>query len=729
MKISNLFAAAIAPIILAACATVAGESVSENTVLFENFENFDKNSGANCVIAEETAVVSEENALSGGKSLVVDTRKSKRQYPLALSILSPKFEKGYAYKLTFKYSTPEIGGGETPTFFVYMCYGKTSNTRDAVLGAQKNTLLFKTSKHSDTLSATFLVQADGERKIEITSAGGGVLKIDDIKIEKLPMPKYAWLFEDGAFKYFRRPPMSGKGFNDADPALSIPREKFCPFIDKYGQYMHRNWKNKILTDADLKTRLSEEQSFEKKLGAIPNRDKYFGLLDPDRKYAATGHFRAQKIGGKWWLITPDGNLFWSHGIDCVGATAPTIITNRAEYFADVSDKKYEKTAYWSRLLEGKFQTYNFYLRNIDKKYGDDAKNYNAVAPRRMRSWGVNTYGAWTRPELLENSEIPFALFTSAKAPKKLESQKKLNAYWQPVPDYFDENFERLTLEAVAKSARLMNSPYCVGVFVDNELPWQTETLVLPAAILSCKADQPAKIEFKKMLEKKYGEIEKLNAAWNSKYAGWDDFLAKTDFVPKTKSGKNDMLRIERKFYEKYFRTCRKAVKRVAPDTLYLGCRLAWTNELVEKSASKFCDVMSYNLYRDDVSAFKLPKNAKDKPVIVGEFHFGNQDRGVFGGGLRACATMPERIEKYNTYVLSAVENPIIVGAHWFQYYDQPTTGRVGDGENYSVGFVDIADTPVYEAVEAARKIAEEMYATRLSNERKVKITEQKTITY
>lgn len=78
--------------------------------------------------------------------------------------------------------------------------------------------------------------------------------------------------------------MSGKGFNDADPALSIPREKFCPFIDKYGQYMHRNWKNKILTDADLKTRLAEEQNFEKKLGAIPDRDKYFGLLDPDRKY-------------------------------------------------------------------------------------------------------------------------------------------------------------------------------------------------------------------------------------------------------------------------------------------------------------------------------------------------------------------------------------------------------------------------------------------------------------
>lgn len=729
MKIANLFTAAIAPIVLVACATLAGESVSGETVLFENFENFDPTNGANCVVPNEIAMVSEEDPLSGERSLVVDTRNSKRQYPLALSISCPKLEKGYAYKLTFKYSTPEVDGAKAPTFFVYMSHGKTHQTRDAVLGAQKNTMLFKTSKPSDTLAATFLAQADGERSVEITSAGGGVLKIDDIKIEKLPMPKYAWIFDEGAFKYLRIPPMSGKGFNDKDPALSIPREKFCPFIDKYGQYMHRNWKNKIASDADLKTRLAEEQDFEKKLGTIPNRDKYAGLVAPDRKFAATGHFRTQKIDGKWWLITPDGNLFWSHGIDCVGASAPTITTNREEYFADLSDKKYEKKAYWSRLLKGEFMTYNFFMRNVDKKYGDDAKNYNSVAPRRMRAWGANTYGAWTKSELLKNSEIPFALFTTAKAPRKLESQKKLNAYWQPVPDYFDEDFERLTLENVAKSAQLMNSPYCVGVFVDNELPWQAETLVLPAAILSCKANQPAKVEFKKMLEKKYGEIEKLNAAWGSKYADWNAFLAKTDFVPKTKSGKSDMLKIERKFYDKYFRTCRKAVKRVAPNTLYLGCRIAWTNDLVEKSAAKFCDVVSFNLYRDDVSAFKLPKNAKDKPVIIGEFHFGNQDRGVFGGGLRACATMSERIEKYNTYVMSAVENPIIVGAHWFQYVDQPATGRVGDGENYSVGFVDIADTPVYEAVEAARKIAEEMYATRLSNERKVKITDQKTITY
>jgi hypothetical protein len=39
-------------------------------------------------------------------------------------------------------------------------------------------------------------------------------------------------------------------------------------------------------------------------------------------------------------------------------------------------------------------------------------------------------------------------------------------------------------------------------------------------------------------------------------------------------------------------------------------------------------------------------------------------------------------------VESALAHRQIVGAHWFQYADQATSGR-GDGENYQVGFVDI----------------------------------------
>nr|MBP7053987.1 beta-agarase [Phycisphaerae bacterium] len=71
----------------------------------------------------------------------------------------------------------------------------------------------------------------------------------------------------------------------------------------------------------------------------------------------------------------------------------------------------------------------------------------------------------------------------------------------------------------------------------------------------------------------------------------------------------------------------------------------------------------------------------------------------------------DRADKYRSYLESALRNPCIVGTHWFQYKDQPTTGR-GDGENYQIGFVDICDTPYPEIVQAARDVGYSMYERR-----------------
>jgi agarase len=50
-----------------------------------------------------------------------------------------------------------------------------------------------------------------------------------------------------------------------------------------------------------------------------------------------------------------------------------------------------------------------------------------------------------------------------------------------------------------------------------------------------------------------------------------------------------------------------------------------------------------------------------------------------------------------------------VGCHWFQYVDQPVTGRSLDGENYNIGLVTITDTPYPELVEAAREVHREVH--------------------
>ncbi|MCA9439921.1 MAG: hypothetical protein KC964_03880, partial [Candidatus Omnitrophica bacterium] len=54
------------------------------------------------------------------------------------------------------------------------------------------------------------------------------------------------------------------------------------------------------------------------------------------------------------------------------------------------------------------------------------------------------------------------------------------------------------------------------------------------------------------------------------------------------------------------------------------------------------------------------------------------------------------------------------GCHWFQYIDEPITGRTHDGENYNIGFVDVTDTPYRELVHSARKVHSEVYNIRSS---------------
>jgi len=54
------------------------------------------------------------------------------------------------------------------------------------------------------------------------------------------------------------------------------------------------------------------------------------------------------------------------------------------------------------------------------------------------------------------------------------------------------------------------------------------------------------------------------------------------------------------------------------------------------------------------------------------------------------------------YLRAVADNPDFVGAHWFQYIDEPLTGRTLDGENAHVGFVTVADLPYVDLVAAAR---------------------------
>jgi hypothetical protein len=98
-------------------------------------------------------------------------------------------------------------------------------------------------------------------------------------------------------------------------------------------------------------------------------------------------------------------------------------------------------------------------------------------------------------------------------------------------------------------------------------------------------------------------------------------------------------------------------------------------------------------------------------MLIGEFHFGALDRGMFHTGLVPMADQNARAAAYELYVESAIHHPQLVGTHWFQFGDEAATGR-GDGENYQIGFVDVCDTPYAETIRACREVGESMYRER-----------------
>jgi len=494
-----------------------------------------------------------------------------------------------------------------------------------------------------------------------------------------------------------------------------PSRDFLPFIDEFGQYVHADWPGKLHSVDEYKALIAaEEQDLAKRPG--PAGWNQYGGWAKGPKLDATGFFHPARHGGKWWLVDPDGRLFWSHGPDCVGpGHATTPITDRKHYFKDLPAKDsplggFYGTGSWAPhgYYQGKgtYETYGFGAANLLRKYGKDWKAKDAAqCYRRLRGWGMNTIANWSDSAIYLQKKTSYVVSIHFGSPSIAGS----SGYWGKFPDVFHDGFRAaLRKRMAAEKGKSAGDPWCIGYFVGNELSWGGEDS-LGIGALASPPGQPAKKAFLADLRAKYATIDKLNAAWGSEHASWDALLAGRGAPDKSKA-RADLQAFYTRAAETYFRICREEVKRVAPKNLYLGCRFAWRNDRAVRASEKHCDVISFNFYTYSVADFRLPAGM-DRPVIIGEFHFGALDRGMFHTGLKPVDDQLDRARKYRQYVRGALRNPLFVGAHWFQYGDQATTGR-GDGENYQIGLVNVADTPYPETVEAVRDVGYAMYEYR-----------------
>ncbi|MEO1451967.1 MAG: beta-galactosidase, partial [Bacteroidota bacterium] len=356
-----------------------------------------------------------------------------------------------------------------------------------------------------------------------------------------------------------------------------------------------------------------------------------------------------------------------------------------------------------------FTAYQFYQSNLYRKYGENwMEQFRETVHKRFKSWGLTTIGNVSDMAANRMQQTPYTGTVWINGTPKIEGS---NGYWGKFHDVFDPQFRQAVRNSMNAQRSGAGDPWCIGFFVDNELSWG-DIGSLSSGTLRSPASQPAKIEFVSDLREKYGQISALNDVWGTDHASWEALLASQQ-APDSIKAEADLAAFYDKIALTYFRTIKEELMRIAPDQYYLGCRFAWANnDPTLRAAAAYCDIVSFNKYEYSIEDVHMPEGV-DKPIMIGEFHFGALDRGLFHVGVKKAQTQAERGEMYEAYIKGALRNPAIVGAHWFQYIDQAATGRE-DGENYNVGFVDICDTPYEELIGKVRETTYEMYGYRVN---------------
>ena len=505
------------------------------------------------------------------------------------------------------------------------------------------------------------------------------------------------------------------GKRKENPAeVKMSHDEFFPFIDQYGQYKYNEWTNKIHSDEELqKAREVEETDLAAHPGAT-DRNKYGGWANGP-KQEATGRFYFKKVDGQWWFVDPEGCLWWSHGaVRVTPSSAITPLDDRREFFENLPAEGSEfeqfyythdallKPYYTARNIK---ETYDFSSSNCYRKYGKDYKNiYGELAHRRLQSWGLNTIANSSDKDICLMSKTPYIERLEVLA----KEIKGSGGAWWRFMDPWDPSFKQCIIDQLKAREKELKDPYLVGLFVDNELKWGDESF-LAATIAKNPSTLKGKQELIKHYKSKYnGDIKALNAVWGTEFVSWNCLLKNEQDLPEQSHA--DLVEFNDLVIHKYFRNCREVFDEYAPGVLYLGCRFSNSNKKAIVIGAQYCDAISHNFYRFTLEDYIQPEGI-DKPLIIGEFHFGTRDRGPFHHSLIEVATQEDRAKAYEAYVRSALEHPNIVGTHWHQFSDQATTGRF-DGENFNVGFTDVCDTPYYEMVEALRNVGYEMYNIR-----------------
>jgi hypothetical protein len=479
--------------------------------------------------------------------------------------------------------------------------------------------------------------------------------------------------------------------------LILPKGKL---LDELGQSTLHEWPAKSRRSEEVTARLHVQLEAAPDQRLPEDYSRWGGWLGKQMK--ATGYFRTHFDGDRWWLVDPDGYVFWSSGLDCVRFGIESAYEGLEDALTWLPDNDSDYAL--AHRERGEVRAFDYFKANLIRAFGQEATfdKWAEIALSQLRQFGFNTVANWSDWEIARGS-VPYV------RPLDEHSLHRIPNVYRDFPDVFHPDFEQAAAEFAEQLRDTVDDPAFIGYFLMNEPTWGFAQETPASGMLFNTPTCYTRLALSKFLHGRYGDEERLSNAWETGVTFvslakglWD--------IPLTERAHIDLADFSEMMVERYFVTLSAACRKIDPHHLNLGIRYYTIPPAWAVKGMRNFDVFSMNCYKTRVLADDMAHIAEmlKMPIMIGEWHFGALDVGLPASGIGHVPTQADRGKAFRVYLEDAAAKPWCVGVHYFTLYDQSAIGRF-DGENYNIGFVDVCNRPYDPLADAARASHERLY--------------------
>jgi len=396
-------------------------------------------------------------------------------------------------------------------------------------------------------------------------------------------------------------------------------------------------------------------------GAVDSTDSFGGSAERPADIGPGKYFRTTFQNGRWWMVTPEGNLYIDRSVNAVAMTGGPAAEK-------AFDERFETPERWA----------------------------NSVS-RFLREYGLSSAGSWSNIEVLQHAEpkLPYYIQLNVDRAFARSLGEEAGNEARPVNVYHPE-YAAFAREQIETEMGLvdLSDPYLIGYFSDNELNWKSVDL---AKLLADPDSRPyAAAAAKAFMKDRYGS------------------------EPPSVPSATDRSVWRQRVAERYYGLMASILEELDPNRLYVGSRLHWENKYdpaLLEACGRYCDVISLNWYGDWVpDAEKLNEiyAIAGKPLMITEFYTKGEDSGMANTSGAGWVVPPQedRGLAYESYTLECLRHPALVGWHWFMYRDNdpddPNASRSNVDSNK--GLVDRLYEPYPDMLDNMARVNRRVYS-------------------